>query len=172
MKTSRIKEQFKNECQVFELKYEYPGYAGYERYGIITSLSEEKLVEKYPEFIAEYRPYLLLSLEAGEIRSEFIRNQKKHEKRQERNTNIFDFDELTEIHHPEIIDTEDNFDLLLKKELFLKITDALNSLSPIQKIRIIKYYYEEKSLAVIAREEGVNKSAVSCLLYTSPSPRD
>ena len=31
MKTSGIKEQFKNECQVFELKYEYPGYAGYER---------------------------------------------------------------------------------------------------------------------------------------------
>ena len=33
MITSGIKEQFKNECQVFELKYEYPGYAGYERYG-------------------------------------------------------------------------------------------------------------------------------------------
>ena len=47
METNTILEQFKDECQVIEFKYEYPGYVGYEQYGIITALSESELTEKY-----------------------------------------------------------------------------------------------------------------------------
>ena len=54
METNTLLKQFKDECQVIEFKYEYPGYIGYEQYGIITELSESELNEKYKDIIEGY----------------------------------------------------------------------------------------------------------------------
>ena len=42
-----------------------------------------------------------------------------------------------------------------------KIHQAIQKLKPIQKERIIKFFFEDKSMRQIAEEEGINHSAVS-----------
>lgn len=93
METNTLLKQFKNECQVIEFKYEYPGYVGYEQYGIITALSETELTNKYAEILKEYRPYLVLDLSYGEARTEFRRNEKKHQMRAIRSVDSFNFED-------------------------------------------------------------------------------
>lgn len=46
---SALDEQFKFECKVINLSYEYPGYIGEEKWAIITGLTEEELNERYAE---------------------------------------------------------------------------------------------------------------------------
>lgn len=76
METNTLLKQFKDECQVIEFKYEYPGYIGYEQYGIITELSESELNEKYKDIIEGYSPYILLDLNYKAARDEYRKNEK------------------------------------------------------------------------------------------------
>ncbi len=41
-------ELFAKDCKLINLKYEYNGYTGDERWAIITELSVKELWEKYP----------------------------------------------------------------------------------------------------------------------------
>ena len=41
-------ELFAKDCKLINLKYEYSGYTGDERWAIITELSVKELWEKYP----------------------------------------------------------------------------------------------------------------------------
>lgn len=54
---SALDAQFKYECKVINLSYEYPGYTGKEKWAIITDLTEKELIEKYDEIISSYRPF-------------------------------------------------------------------------------------------------------------------
>ena len=47
-----LDEQFKCDCKVINLSYEYPGYTGDEKWVIITDLTEKELIEKYDEIIS------------------------------------------------------------------------------------------------------------------------
>ena len=84
-----IVNRFKKECKVIDFKYEYPGYAGDVRYGIITSLTEEELEEKYPSIVCKYKPYIILSLEIGDARADFVRNENKYLMRRIRQVSAF-----------------------------------------------------------------------------------
>lgn len=55
---SALDEQFKYECKVINLSYEYPGYTGKEKWAIITDLTEKELIEKYDEIISSYKPFV------------------------------------------------------------------------------------------------------------------
>ena len=136
-----LDEQFKCDCKVINLSYEYPGYTGEEKWAIITDLTEEELIEKYEEIISSYRPFIVLSSMFGSVRADFIRNEDKFSKRAKRSISIFDFSEETEEHHPEIAAND------LEEE-------------PIQRERLIKYFFEGKSLLQIAAEEGKSYSTV------------
>lgn len=78
---SALDEQFKKDCKVINLKYEYPGYTGIEQWAIITDLSEEDLCTKYAEQVAPFRPYILLSASFGVVRDDYRRNEKKANQR-------------------------------------------------------------------------------------------
>ena len=41
-----LDEQFKCDCKVINLSYEYPGYTGEEKWAIITDLTEEELITR------------------------------------------------------------------------------------------------------------------------------
>lgn len=154
-----LDEQFKNECEVISLKYEYPGYMGTEQWAIITDLSEAELDEKYAEQIAPYKPFILLSASFGNIRDDYRRNEKKHEMRAIRSIVPFDFDEnLLAVHHHELI--VDSFAENLCEEKCEKVRNALSSLKPLQKQRVIKYFFDSKSTYEIAEEEGCSHQAV------------
>lgn len=42
---SAFDAQFKYECKVINLSYEYPGYTGKEKWAIITDLTEKNLLK-------------------------------------------------------------------------------------------------------------------------------
>ena len=90
---------FKRECKVLNLRYEYEGYTGTEHWALVSELSEKELFEKYPDEIRKYIPFVLLSVEQGEVIREYNRNEDKFKKRRQNNESGFGYDELTESEH-------------------------------------------------------------------------
>ena len=43
------KELFAKDCKLINLKYEYTGYIGQEKWAIVSELLEQELFEKYPD---------------------------------------------------------------------------------------------------------------------------
>ena len=87
MKKLTVNEQeelFAQDCKLINLRYEYSGFTGTEKWAIITELSEEALWDKYPDVISRYTPFILLSMAQGEVISESHRNNDKYEKRSKR----------------------------------------------------------------------------------------
>lgn len=163
MRKLTLQEQelnFAGECKLINLKYEYTGYTGTENFAIISELSEEELNQKYPDIIGRYVPFILLSMKHGEVIAEAHRNDDKFAKRAKRNGNAFDTkDEDFEVHHPEVIsDTlEDEVFLSLEIEQLHK---AINKLNDVQKNRLIKHFFEGKTMREIAMEEQVSVSTI------------
>lgn len=156
---SALDEQFKYECKVINLSYEYPGYTGKEKWAIITDLTEKELIEKYDEIISSYKPFILLFSLFGSVRADYIRNEDKFSKRAKRSISIFDFSEETEEHHTEIASNELEEEAI-SNEMAKQVQAAIAQLKPIQRERLIKYFFEGKTLLQIAAEEGKSYSTV------------
>ena len=77
---NKQEELFAQDCKLINLRYEYSGFSGMEKWAIITELSEEALWDKYPDVISRYTPFILLSMAQGEVISESHRNNDKYEK--------------------------------------------------------------------------------------------
>lgn len=131
---SALDEQFKYECKVINLSYEYPGYTGKEKWAIITDLTEEELSEKYDEIISSYRPFILLSSLFGSVRADFIRNEDKFSKRAKRSISIFDFSEETEEHHLEV--AANDLEEAISNETAEQVQAAIAQLKSIQRERL------------------------------------
>ena len=86
-------EKFKEECKLIDLRYEYHGYTGDERYAIISELTEKELRYRYSNIIKRYEPFILLSMECGEIIDEFHRNEDKFKKRAKRSKDYFGYED-------------------------------------------------------------------------------
>ena len=80
---------FANDCKLINLRYEYHGYTGTEKWAIVTELAEEELWVKYPDVIRRYTPFILLSMAQGEVIDESYRNNDKYEKRAKRTIEPF-----------------------------------------------------------------------------------
>ena len=157
---SALDEQFKKDCKVINLKYEYPGYTGVEQWAIITDLSEDELCTKYAEQVAPYCPYIILTNSFGAVRDIYRRNEKKHQMRASRSVDAFNYDDelITSFHHELIeVSTEE---LLCQNLEILRLREAITKLQPKQKERLIKFFFYGKSARTIAAEEGVAYSAV------------
>lgn len=157
---TKLQEEFSKECKIINLQYEYQGYVGDEKWAIVTELSETELFSKYNELIMPYLPFVLLSVSQGEIINEFNRNEDKFRKRSQLYGHNFDInDGEFELHHPEI--AVDSFEGdVVENEKSKKVRAAIKRLKPIQKRRLIKHFYKGMSSREIAKEEGVNYSAV------------
>ena len=66
-------DQFKLDCKIINLKYEYTGYKDDVQWAIVTELSEEEILQKYPEEIKPYIPFIRLSVSQGEVFEEGTR---------------------------------------------------------------------------------------------------
>ena len=75
-------ELFAKDCKLINLKYEYTGYTGQEKWAIVSELSEQELFEKYPNEVKKYIPFVLLSVERGKAIQAYNRNEDKYRKRQ------------------------------------------------------------------------------------------
>lgn len=150
-----IKQQeilFSSECKVIDLRFEYVGYNGAEKYAIVTDLSKEELLAKYPDVICQYTPFVLLSILHGEVIRDFHRNEDKFQKRDLRNHNLFGGyeDGISERSYREFVTTyEDPVNQAIREayELemeqmhqrnILKVRKTLSLMRPIQKKKIIQ----------------------------------
>ena len=166
-------ELFAKDCKLINLKYEYTGYTGQEKWAIITELSKEELQEKYPDVISRYTPFVLLSMEQGIVIEDARRNNDKYEKRAKRTFDVYGYeDDMTEQFHKELLTFfEDPFEKAenerlaeekerMCREEIKKVRLTLNLLKPKQRDRLIKVVLLGMSSRKIAKEEGVNYSVV------------
>lgn len=164
MRKITLEEQevlFASECKLINLKYEYKGYTGNEKFAIITELSEEELKQKYPDIIERYVPFLLLSMKHGEVIAEAHRNDDKFAKRAKRHGSLFDInDGCFEEHHPELAVNDDIIEAIEFEEQIDQLYEYINRLDETLKRRLTKHYLEEKSMTQIALEEGVSRVAI------------
>lgn len=145
---------FTTECKLINLKYEYHGYTGDENWAIVSELTEKELMEKYPDVIVRYVPFVLLSIEQGETIAEFHRIEHKHEQRSKRYGSIYGYDdEAFEEHHPELAVVDRIFDEI-------EMQEALNTLTEIQRTRIIKRFFAGMTYRDIAESEGCHYTSV------------
>ena len=149
--------------KVINLKYEYEGYEGNEKWAIISELSEKELFRLYPDEMRRYSPFVLLSVEQGKVINDFKMNEDKHRKRSINNEDYFGYSEgLTENLHteavvPDFVDQQENEEYCemreeLKQQLFNK---ALASLTEKQRKYLFMRCLENKSAGEIGKEEGV-----------------
>ena len=149
-------QAFKSECRVIDLKQEYMYYHEEVRWAIATDLTESELKEKYGAIIAQYIPYVLLSMDHAIAMVKYHSNNRKHSKRNAEHCDAFGYDDgELEKYHPELID--DPFDQSTNMDF---LYEALDRLPASQRSRIQKYYIQDMSYVEIAADEGVSPQAV------------
>lgn len=158
--------QFKQDCKIINLSYEYPGYKSDISWAIVSDLTENELLEKYPEEIKKYIPFVWLSSVQGEVFIESERNSHKHKMRASRYLDAYGYDDDIGIYHSELV--VDSFEEEREKEFeAFKLHDAIQRLNSKQRKRIIKLYFANKSSREIAQEEGVAYSAIDKSISTA-----
>lgn len=164
---------FANDCKLINLRYEYHGYTGTEKWAIVTELAEEELWVKYPDVIRRYTPFIMLSMAQGEVIDESYRNNDKYEKRAKRTIDVYGYeDDISEQFHRELITPfvdpfeqaeeeriEEEKEQLRQLEI-AKVRKVLEMLKPVQRERLIKAILLGMSSRKIAKEEGVYYSVV------------
>ena len=166
-------ELFARDCKLINLKYEYNGYTGKEKWAIITELEEVDLMIKYPDIIGRYLPFVLLSLKQGKAIEDFIRNEDKFAKRNHRTVDCYGYDdELSSQYHKELsVEFDDPFEKAERERLeeekerlrqceIKKVDMALSMLPPLQRERLLKNMCCGMSSRIIAKQEGVYYSSV------------
>lgn len=157
-----------NEYKVINLKYEYEGYTGTEQWAVISELSKQELFEKYPDEIQRYVPFVLLSVEQGEVIKEYERIEDKHRKRRIRSGDAFGYEEgMTEYFHaeaivPDFVEQQEanesyNNRQEQKMQLFVK---AMSDLTEKQYKYLIMHYLEGMSAREIAKAERVSHQVI------------
>lgn len=149
-------KEFKNIARFFFCEEEYPGWTGTEKAAVITELSEEELLKKFPEIMKELSPFMFLTLEQGEIIQESNRNNHKFEMRGIRSESGFGFDEDTSECHEEAADKGFEDDLLNS----LLVQEGMTVLTEIQRQRINDYFFHNMSSREIADLQGADPSSI------------
>ena len=154
MKEKKIKSlegygEFRELCFPFLLEDEYPGWTGEEKWGIVTDLGEDVLLEEYPKIMEALSPYLVLPPEYGEIRDEYRNSERRSRRRQEQYESYFDQD--CEAGCCEEVVSADFTEELADREL---LREALACLTELQRKRIVQLYCQGMSLKEIAESEG------------------
>ena len=170
---AKQEELFAKDCKLINLRYEYSGYTGTEKWAIVTELAEEELCVKYPDVIGRYTPFILLSMAQGEVIDESYRNNDKYAKRAKRTLDVYGYeDDISEQFHNELITPfVDPFEEAEEKRLeeekeklrqleIAKVRVVLGMMKPIQRDRLTKAVLFGLSSRKIAQEEGVNYSVV------------
>ncbi len=154
------KENFKRDCKVIKLQYEYPGYTGIEKFAIISELNYEQILEIYGAEVKRYIPFIWLSTAMGETIHEYKRNEDKFAQRMRR-YDIVGFDEAQKAERNIELSVADFTEALLqdhKKEETVRM--AFLQLSKVQQRRVKAYVLEGKNFTEIAKEEGKDRKTI------------
>ena len=167
-------ELFAKDCKLINLKYEYDGYTGTEKWAVVTELTEEELWDKYPDIISRYTPFVLLSVAQGKVIIDDNRETHRCEMRDARHLDAFCYEDdlFEQFHNEAFLDFVDPFELREAEEIaerkelqrlreIEKVKIVLSMMKPAQERRLYKFVIEGKSCREIATEEGTYHSSVS-----------
>ncbi|MDD3489443.1 MAG: sigma factor-like helix-turn-helix DNA-binding protein [Paludibacter sp.] len=165
---SVLEEQFKTQCKVISLKYEYGIDSSLPQWAIISSLTEDEIKSTFPEQASRYAPFIVLTPMMGKALQKYTKNEDKHRKRRLRSIDIYGYDdEISPKFHRELsLSNEFFFENERTKQeqqsdlQLATLREGIDQLSEIQKRRLKAAYFEGKTSREIAKEEGVNYSAV------------
>lgn len=153
-----LQESFIKECELIQMKYEYSGYTGEEKWAIISDLTKDEILEKYGQALSEYMPFIVLPLSFKQVRDNFRRNENKHYMRAYRG-HFFSTDDEFEEHFPQFAAADCIDDVLLNDQRE-RLWKGINSLDEKQRGRLIAYFFEGKTYREIGKIEGVDHKAV------------
>ena len=138
------------------MKHEYPGYNGFEKWLLVSSLSEAEVLEQFADEVQPYTPFIYMSRETFSPIAESQNNQRKHEIRAAKLRDAFAYDDgITETHHPELL-----YDPFSTHASWLFLYETLEQLTPTQRERIRNRYFLGMTMVDIAKLEGVSTQAV------------
>ena len=118
-KLNNQEELFARDCKLMNLKYEYDGYTGTEKWAVITELTEEELWDKYPDIISRYTPFVLLSMAQGKVIIDDNRETHRCEMRDARHLDAFCYEDdlFEQFHNEAFLDFVDPFELREAEEI-------------------------------------------------------
>lgn len=160
------------EYQAVNLEKEYGQLLDGCKYAVASYHCKETLVEMYRKELDEFSPFIYLTVDEYKAIYIYQKNEKKYENRYSRKHDVYEYDnELTAVFH-EIKSEEkessmDPLEIIIREEenceetmLLEKLGKALACLSEIQRNRIKKYFFENKTFIEIAEEEGCALSTI------------
>ena len=145
------------EYAVINLKKEYPGYTGTEKWMIITDLPETEFAIRYPDEYRSRKNAVFVSIEVGKAIIRFKNNDRKQKWRESVGLVSIDEDE-------DALYAEDPDAVASITRLWIR--DALDTLTDKQSIRVQRYYLHGYSLKEIAQVEGVYIATVQRSIKT------
>jgi hypothetical protein len=149
-------EAFKRDCRILRMKQEYPGYSGDILWIVISDLTEEQILEMYPQEITPYTPFIHMTKTMYEPIADFENNRLKFFYRERNHGDGYGYEDgLFERFHLEVASNPDDVDLRFD------IEHGLSQLADVQRRRIIKHFYLGMTYTEIAEEECASRQAVT-----------
>ena len=153
---SDLIKEFEKDCKIIDLQKEYPQYQGTVKYAVISRLTEDELIRCYGQVLVQYQPYFVLSNDIGDVFHKYWKNENKYRMRYIRNTDGQGYREGTTEQY--ISELKNNF----SEEQILSeyVKSLLKSLTPLEQERLIKRFYQERTLQDIADDYGCSARAI------------
>lgn len=146
-------DEFKSHCNFALCTKFYSEWTGIEKYIIITDASENYLLEMFPEIMSALSPYVIIGKYFNKLNDDMRYNDLKHAV-------------STELSVDEIEDNQNLSECLAATDFSdevcssLLLDEALEKISPDQKSRIIRRYYQGMSFVEIAKQDKTSPQAV------------
>lgn len=123
---------------------------------ISSDLSEQELHIRFPEEIAGLTPYVYITKDQYTPFREFNNNERKFRRRTQETQDLYAFEDgETERYHAElVVYPKDPFE-------YDDLYEAIALLTPAQRERIMKQYFEEMTLQDVAAAEKVSFQAIA-----------
>ena len=158
----KIENQFEKLCKVISFKEQYPHSCNDTKWIIVTTLSEEELLDKYKENLRELTPYQVIGEYYTSVIKKYNRNEENYRKFLVHHGVQYSwYQEEIERLYPNFWD-EDVSNAFEQKEQSREIKELLMELSPSQRKRIYKYFFQGMTFREIADEEDVCVNAITC----------
>lgn len=145
-------DEFKKHCNFELCTKRYPDWIGSEKYIVITDDAEKDLLEAFPEIMKELSPYVIVGRYFAKMNDDMRYNDSKSAASSFSLDQIDDYENLSE----DFV-APDFSENLCNKDA---ISRALLCLTEIQKARVQRLFYANKTLKEIALEDGVSITSV------------
>lgn len=145
-------DEFKKHCSFELCTKHYPDWTGSEKYIVITDDEEKDLLDTFPEIMKALSPYVIIGRYFAKMNDDMRYNDFKSAASSFSLDQIDDYENISD----ELI-ASDFSESLCNKDV---VSRALFCLTEIQRSRIQRFFYAEKTLKEIALEDGVGTQSI------------